>query len=368
MTEDVEVQKGNETLFEEAPSRSRWRILENVILLLLLGVGLYLLVPKFIGDQEMLGIVKNANFLLLPVALAIETLSMICICRLYYVVLKLGGGSLPFSRVSLIHMSAYAFGHVVPGGNAGTLYLNYRELRREDVSRGLTVKTLSVSYIVYSAAMIVLLIAGLLLSLGSGRLPFTYNVTALAISGGALLFMAFCVYVLRRPRVLRRMATGALHAVHRLHLLRGVDGAEVETQVTDINEYLLSTFAYRRNLLRVGGYGVGFWLLDMACLYTVFLAIGHPINPGILMICYTIADIMGSLPLTPAGLGVFEVSLGATLYAFGYHKEVLATAILGFRFFSFWLCTLAGGICYLILRLARRSERRREENRNGAAA
>jgi uncharacterized membrane protein YbhN (UPF0104 family) len=66
---------------------------------------------------------------------------------------------------------------------------------------------------------------------------------------------------------------------------------------------------------------------------------------------------MGSLPLTPAGLGVFEISLGATLFAFGYQKEVLVLAILGFRFFSFWMCTLAGGICYLILRLARRRER-----------
>lgn len=73
----------------------------------------------------------------------------------------------------------------------------------------------------------------------------------------------------------------------------------------------------------------------------------------------TFADIMGSFPLTPAGPGVFEVSLGTTLYAFGYPKEVLATAVLGFRFFSFWLCTLAGGACYLALRVVRRREERR---------
>ncbi len=351
---------------EEEAARGGWRLLGNIIVLLWLGVGLYLLVPKLIGDQAMLEVVKNANFLLIPVALAIETLSMLCICRLYYEVLSIGGGDLSFGRTSLIYMSAYAFGHVVPGGNAGTLYLNYRELRREGTSRGLTVKTLGVSYIIYSAALIVLLAAGLLLSLSSGRLPFTYNLTAIAIAGGAFAFMAFCVYLVRRPDVLRRMSVAVLAFAHRLHLLRDVDEAEAGARVIEINDYLLSVFANRGNVLRTGSYALGFWLFDFMCLYTVFIAIGHPVNPGILLLCYVIADIMGSLPLTPAGLGVFEVSLGATLYAFGYQKEVLATAILGFRFFSFWLCTLAGGICYLVLRLQRRGERLKEVEKPGA--
>ncbi len=364
MSDDVKVRQEEEAPgeeLEEAAPRSGWHLAGNIFVLLWLGVGLYYLVPRFIGDQAMLDVIKNANFLLIPVALAIETLSMLFICRLYYEVLKMGGGGLSFSRMSLIYMSAYAFGHVVPGGNAGTLYLNYREMRREGISRGLTVKTLFVSYIVYSAAMIALLAAGLLLSLFSGRLPFTYNVTAIAIAAGAILFMCLCVYIVRRPPVMRRIATWLLRAAHRLHLMRGVEEAEVDERVMDMNDYLLSIFANRNNLLRAGTYGMGFWLMDMLCLYTVFVAIGHPINPGILLVCYTIADILGSLPLTPAGLGIFEVSLGATLYAFGYQKEILATAILGFRFFSFWLCTLAGGVCYLVLRLQRRRESQRAE-------
>jgi len=355
-------QTADRELEEETAPRGGWHIAGNIFVLLWLGIGLYYLVPKLIGDQEMLDVVRNANFMLIPVALAIETLSMLAICRLYYEVLMMGGGGLSFPRMSLIYMSAYAFGHVVPGGNAGTLYLNYREMRREGISRGLTVKTLGVSYIVYSAALIVLLAAGLLLSLTSGRLPFAYNATAIAIAAGAFLFMAFCVYIVKRPDMMRRMAGGLLRFAHRLHLVRRLSEEEMDARVVEMNEYLLSIFTNRRNLLRAGSYGMGFWVFDMLCLYTVFVAIGHPINPGILLICYTIADIMGSLPLTPAGLGIFEVSLGATLYAFGYQKEILATAILGFRFFSFWLCALAGGICYLVLRLQRRREKQTEQD------
>lgn len=363
MTEETEIAQNIETLPEETPSCSGWRLLENMVVILLLGAGLYFLVPKFMGEKEMLEVVGNANFMLIPLCLLVEALSMLCACRLYYEVLRLGGGELTFPRMSLIYMSAYAFGHVVPGGNAGTLYLNFRELRREKVPRALTAKTLAVAYIIYSAALIILLAMGLLLSLSSGRLPLTYNLTAMAVAAGAVLFMLICVFFFRRPRMLRWMAAACIGAAHRLGLMRGVDREEAGHMVMELREYVLSVFTNRRNILRTGGFGLGFWLLDMACLYIVFLALGHPINPGILMISYTIADVMGSLPLTPAGLGVFEVSLGAVLFAFGYRKEVLIPAILGFRFFSFWMCALAGGICYLVLRFERRRERPQGEVR-----
>ncbi len=348
--------------------RGGWRLAGNVLVVLWLGVGLYYLVPKFIGDREMLAVVRDANLLLVPVALALETLSMLSVCRLYHEVLRIGGGTLSFPRVSLIYMSAYAFGHVVPGGNAGTVYMNYRELRREGAGRALTVKALGAAYIIYSAALIVLLAAGLLLSLLTGRLPFAYDVSALSVAGGALVFMAACVFLVRNPRTLKRLAGILLRAAQRLRLLRGVEVSGLERRVDETVVYLTDIFAHRRNALRTGALGLGFWLFDMACLYTVFVAIGHPVNPGILLVCYTIADIMGSLPLTPAGLGVFEVSLGATLYAFGYPKEVLATAVLGFRFFSFWLCTLAGGICYPVLQAYRRREVKAARERGEAGA
>src|SRR4030042_914119 len=163
MAKDIQINQSNAAA-EAAPPRRQWHMIRDIIILLLLGTGLYLLVPKFIGDREMLAVVKNANFLMIPVALAIETLSMLSICRLYYEVMKSGGGSLSFPRLSLIYMSAYAFGHVVPGGNAGTVYLNYREYRNEGVSRRLAAKKLVISNLDYASGLIALLVCGLLLT------------------------------------------------------------------------------------------------------------------------------------------------------------------------------------------------------------
>ncbi len=349
-------------LLGQVKERGRYRrgdFIQNLVIILLLGIGLYLLVPRFIGEAEMLKVVRHANFMLIPLALALESFSMLSVCFLYFRLQREGGARLSFRRVSLIFMSAYAFGHVVPGGNAGTFYLNYVEMRREKLSRTLILKVLTAANIFYSAAMILLLSVGLLLSALVAGLPNGYRLTALCISLGCLLFMLAFTLAMRREVFLEGLAGRLVRGLRRLGTWKNRDESVMVAQVMEIRDFVLGLLSERRSLMENGLYALGFWLMDMACLFVVFWAIGTPVNLGVVIIAYTIADILGSLPLTPAGLGVFEVAMGAVLYAYGYPRAVLATAILGFRFFSYWLCTAAGGMCYLFLRLDRRRESRR---------
>ncbi len=340
-------------------SKFRWRLFEDILVVLALGAGMYLLVPRLLGDHEMVAILTgHTNWLVIPLCLLVETISMLSICYLFYQVLLIGGETLSFGRTAKIYMSAYAFGHIVPGANAGTFYLNYRELRNEGVPRSTVVKTLAVSNITYSGAILLLFVAGILLSLVTGRMPFTLNVSAMAVGGGAILFVLLCIFLYRRPDLLMRMSAALMRLVRRMGFAKEVDFSAIPGQVEETRSYISSIVRSRRNLTRISVPAVSYWLFDLICLYIVFLAIGHPVNPGILMVCYTIADLLASIPTTPAGLGVFEVTLGASLYAFGVPKEALAIGILGFRFFSFWLPIPAGGICYLLLRMDRRREGR----------
>ncbi len=335
----------------------RWRLIEDFLVVLALGAGMYLLVPRLLGNGEMTAILTgHTNWLVIPLCLIVETASMLSICYLYYQVLHIGGEHLSFGRMAKIYMSAYAFGHIVPGANAGTFYLNYRELRNEGISRSSVIKTLAVSNIAYSGAILVLFITGILLSLMTGRMPFTLNVSAIAVGGGAIIFVVLCIFLYRRPDLLVRMSAALMRLVRRMGFAREIDFDAIPGQVEETRSYISSIVHSRTNLARVGMPALSFWFFDLVCLYIVFLAIGHPINPGILMVCYTVADLLASIPTTPAGLGVFEVTLGASLYAFGVPKEALTIGILGFRFFSFWLPIPAGGICYLLLRMDRRRE------------
>jgi hypothetical protein len=306
----------------------------------------------------MLNVVRNANFFMVPFALAVETLSMLSICFLYYELQQEGGGHLSFGRTSLIFMSAYAFGHVVPGGNAGTFYLNYVEMRREGLSPTVTVKVLTAANLFYSGAMIILCIVGLLVSLLYPGLSSGYKLAAFLVACGCLLFLLACFLLIRNEGLLERLAHRLVRGLRRLGAWKGREEGEMVAGIMEIRHFFYILITHRDSLLRNGFYALGFWCMDMACLFIVFIAIGHPVNPGIIIIAYAVADLLGSLPLTPAGLGIFEFAMGATLYAYGYPKVELVAAVLGFRFFSYWLCTLAGGICYVLLRLERRNDRK----------
>jgi uncharacterized protein (TIRG00374 family) len=337
----------------------RGEVAQNLVTMLLLGAGMYLLVPRLVGESAMFDVVRHADFFMIPFALAVEALSMLSICFLYHELQWEAGGRLSRRRTSLIFMSAYAFGHVVPGGNAGTFYLNYVELRREGLKRISVVKVLTAANLFYSAAMILILAAGLLASTVLPGLPGGYRLTILLLAGGCLLFLAACVAIMRNADLVRRISGGAVRGLRRLGLWKERGEEELVGRIMEVRAFFFGLLTRRDTLLRNGFYALGFWLMDMACLFIVFIAVGRPVNPGVIVIAYTVADVLGSLPLTPAGLGIFEVSMGAVLYAYGCPKEVLAAAVLGFRFFSYWLCTLAGGICYLVLRWDRRRERLR---------
>jgi uncharacterized protein (TIRG00374 family) len=351
-----------EGLLEEKEPQRKYRrgeVVQNLVIILLLGIGLYLLVPRFIGEADMLDVVRHANFFMIPFALAVETLSMLAVCFLYYELQREGGGRLPFGRMSLIFMSAYAFGHVVPGGNAGTFYLNYVELRREGLSRTLIVKVLTAANLFYSGAMLFLVSAGLLASMLYPGLSSGYKLIALLLASTCLIFLLACFLLIRNEALLERLAHRMVRGLRRLGAWKEREENELVAGIMEIRHFVYVLITHRDSLLRNGFYALGYWCMDMACLFIVFIAIGTPVNPGVVIIAYAIADILGSLPLTPAGLGIFEIAMGATFYAYGYPKAVLVTAVLGFRFFSYWMCTLAGGICYVFLRLERRRERKR---------
>jgi glycosyltransferase 2 family protein len=58
-------------------------------------------------------------------------------------------------------------------------------------------------------------------------------------------------------------------------------------------------------------------------------------DPLDLLVAYCVATTIAAIPLTPGGIGVFEVTMLATLALLGVGSEA-AIPILGYRLFNFW--------------------------------
>jgi glycosyltransferase 2 family protein len=102
---------------------------------------------------------------------------------------------------------------------------------------------------------------------------------------------------------------------------------------------------------KLAALALGYWAFDALCLILMFDALGVGADPLVLLVAYGVATTIAAIPLTPGGIGIFEVTMLATLALLGVGSEA-AILILGYRLFNFWLPIPLAVIFYPTLRRA----------------
>jgi uncharacterized protein (TIRG00374 family) len=90
--------------------------------------------------------------------------------------------------------------------------------------------------------------------------------------------------------------------------------------------------------------------LDYFSLLAVLRATGARPNPSLVLLAYSATAVLALLPITPGGLGLVEASLSGLLVLANIPTGDAVVATLAFRLGSYWLPTIAGGVCYILYR------------------
>jgi uncharacterized protein (TIRG00374 family) len=102
------------------------------------------------------------------------------------------------------------------------------------------------------------------------------------------------------------------------------------------------------DVLRAGGWrgpalGAALSIVfDMLTLYFLFVAAGHAVSPGILLVGYGLPLLLGKMSFLPGGVGIVEGTMAALYDGLGVPDGVTVVVILTYRVLSFWLPTLLG--------------------------
>jgi putative heme transporter len=91
------------------------------------------------------------------------------------------------------------------------------------------------------------------------------------------------------------------------------------------------------------------WLLDVACLAAVCVALGVDVGAHKILLGYVAAKSAAALALLPGGLGVAEFGLGATILAGGVTGGTAAAVVFLYRLISFWGMVIAGWLAWVLL-------------------
>lgn len=337
---------------EKRPSRQGLRRLLQILAFLFIVNTLVL--PQLAGTRDAISLIGELNPLLLGIGTAVEVASLACVSHLIRTLLPEQSRPTAWT-VHRVVLAARAASRVVPGGAAAGGVLSYRLLRKVGVptsQAGFSVGTQSIES---AAALVGLLFAGLLASIPFSGLNPAY-LTATFIGLGILIAIGALVASITRGE--ERSIEAARRLAERVRVL---DANAIEGGLRTLAAQLSELATDRRELARHGAWTAGYWLLDATALWIFLAAYGHWTRPDGLIVAFALANIVATIPITPGGLGVMEVTLAAALVRFGVDPSVALLGVVSWRLVNFWLPIPVGAAAYLSLRVTTGERRSADE-------
>lgn len=336
------------------PSRSLWRGLISLTILVAMVVGLLLAVPGLHGVGDAVSEMSGGWLIF---AVGLEVLS----CIGYVIAFLQVFERAPVRFGTRVALSELAFGAAVSLGGAGSVAVGAWLLVERGAPPGRIAERSAVLFLLTSAInVITLALAGL--ALWTGILPGPSNpllsVIPAAVGVGVL------VAVLLLPRFSERLA--ARRAPGRVHSLL----LETATTIRSTDRVLFSL-----DWRNVGA--IAFLWCDIGVLAACFAAAG-PVPPlAALVLAYQIGYLSNLIPV-PGNIGVLDGSLVGMLVLYGAPATLATAATVVYHAIALWIPAMWGTVAFLILRRTRdhpielrpsRAERRqlRSERHDGDA-
>lgn len=295
---------------------------------------------------------RNANpwpiLLIVPLA-ALNHLSQ---GKLYQSVFRLLGDRFRTKSMMRLSLELNFVNNVFPSaGVSGFSYLTFR-MRGEEVAAGKATLVQAVRFAMMFLSFQVLLALGLfLLALYDNANNFVIMVTA---SLSTLLFVGtgLILFIISSKRRLNGFFIALTRGVNRLIELfrpKNPEAISIESVKRVFTDLYENYQKIRKDVSQLGKpfiYALLSNIAEVTAIYVVFMAFGHMVNPGAVILAYAVANFAGVLSVLPGGIGVYEALMTGVLVATGVPVAVSLPVIVTFRVVSMTVQILPGYYFY----------------------
>ncbi|HEY1636675.1 MAG TPA: lysylphosphatidylglycerol synthase transmembrane domain-containing protein [Acidimicrobiales bacterium] len=308
-------------------------------------IGLVVLVltqRTLIGSS--LRVLAHLNWVWLPLAVELESASIAMFARMQRRLLRAGDAKVGLWPMLATTYAGNAISVSVPlaGTQIGTAYA-FRRFRRLGVDGTLAGWALVVAGVVSSLASAMILAVGAILS-GNDVVAVT------GALGGVLgvIVVAVASLAIRHDRVEKMVDRPIVWVLHRVQRLINWPVGSAREVIESAMARLRRLHLSRSDWAKVLGLAFGNWLADVGVLAVSLLAVGADVPWHGLLFAYGVGAAVGSLGLTPGGLGVVEGTLAVALMGAGVHHGEALAGVLLYRFISLWMVSGVGWLVYLL--------------------
>jgi uncharacterized protein (TIRG00374 family) len=287
-------------------------------------------------------VLGHAPLYWIPLAIFVESVSMVTMARMQRRLLRAGGVRLPINSMLGIVYASNSISVSIPiAGSPMSAAFSFRAFARRGADRNLAGWALAMSGVISSVTFALIVSVGAIVS---------GNVIAAVLgvlAGSATVVPVLtCLVAIRNDRLRAPLAAAAVWS---LRLVQRI----IHRPEGEPRELVDLTIERVRGLrLRGRGWAFVFWLAtvnwvgDIACLAVSIMAVGSPVPWSALILVWSVGLGAASFGITPGGLGVVEAALAAALVAAGVHSPQAVAAVLVYRLISFWLVDAVGWALY----------------------
>jgi uncharacterized protein (TIRG00374 family) len=317
---------------------------KQVILLGLTAVSLYLLAPALAQVFGSFPRLADLSPLWFALMLVLEVCSYACMWSIQRLALRTN----EWTPVVTSQLAAAAFGAVVPGGLAAAGAMQYSMLTRGGVPPARAASGMTAASLIVFGSLMALPILTLPAILGGA--PVDRGLETAAIAGGVLFLLVatggLLTFMFDRPLLALGAGLQALDNKTRRRKKEPRKGLPQRLLAErDVVRHVLGERWWQAAL-----FASGRWLFDYMALLAALTAVGANPRPSLVLLAYCAAQGLGTLPLTPGGLGFVEAGLTGTLTLAGVPGGESVVATLAYRLVSYWLPIPAGAVAAYVHR------------------
>lgn len=314
------------------------RYLRYLLILILVAIAIWRILPQLKDFREFLDLAENINIPWLTIAIGAQISQYIGDGWLSYLLLRIIGIRINFTKTTLIASLNVFAAHILPVGQAGviaTVYYFYRKLGVDNQS--LIFLTAAWSFSTGISLIIMLLVSMVFLP----KIPYIqFHLSTLTQYFLVVASVAIFAIILFRKSLWPKIENFLKRHAFAGELLTFISNLELHKNAILKNKNLVF-------LSLVAGfiYYAGNILTLTAC----FLAFGYTPNLYMVTFAYFISLVAGWITLAPGGIGATEATMLIIFNEFGIQPSLSIAAMLTFRLISFWIPIPAGAVSYAIL-------------------
>lgn len=301
--------------------KGRWKLVLNIVTIVALVALAYALRQQILDTFKKLGEV-NAYALVLMIPM--QVISYHGQAKMYQSVFRVLGDHIRYRSLYRLALELNFVNNIFPsGGLSGFSYFSLRMKRDADVSAPRATLVQLTRFVMLFVSFQILLAIGLLFLAAAGNANNLVILVAGSLS--TLLFVSTfgLAYVIGSKRRINNFFTTITRWINRvIHVFRPkypetINISKAREIFTELHGNYMELRSDLNKLKMPLIYSLLTNFAEIGSIYIVYVAFGHWVNPGAVILAYAIANFAGFFSVLPGGVGIYEALMTAVLATAG---------------------------------------------------